>query len=239
MKLSDKLSNIISIVFIIILSIAVVGEFYFLRNFYIRSEELTEKLERYIEREEKEQEIYYGPQKEIKISGNIIKTVFEYPYLVIFEETNYTPNFGGSGVFSLTEVIHAEFEVTEDIKLAFLTDEYKIGDKFPALILNFKINVKNGGTLPQTVRRLATKDKEIIVEEGGEDRIPPPHRDYLYEGHKPYDDFLKTDFVMYEAKLVFPVDEGESYFAFSTGGKSNIRFKVEIKEDEIETEKLD
>lgn len=159
-----------------------------------------------------------------------LSVVFTPPYPVVFSERDNTPNFGGAGKFSLTGVTIGDYEVTESNKMSFWDGfkyTYDVGQKINSVALEFKINVTEGGQLPQSIRMIS------VDEAGGEDRTPPINRDYLYDGHKPMNDFATTDSTVENAQVVFAVPEGATSFMFTSGGSSEIKFSVAVNNGQI------
>lgn len=164
------------------------------------------------------------------------KTVmFTAPYPIVWEDTNNTPNFGGNGKFSLIGVTVGDIVIDNDTLTSlwngFNSQDYTEGQVVHALTLHFKIQVKDGGQLPQGIRLVTIEGNEI-------DKVTPPHRDYLYPNHKPSNDFLQSDTTIQDARVFFPVDQNQNEFIINTGGVADIYFRIVVNDKKITVTKL-
>lgn len=180
-----------------------------------------------------------------QLAGNTVATTklestrpsvtFNAPYPLVWKDVNNTPNFGGSGKFSLTGVAIEDIIIDADTHTALWTgfdyQNYTKGQKVRALVLHFKINVITGGMMPRSVR--------LVNIEGGEiDKIAPPHRDYLYPNHKPSNDFLLTDTTITDARVFFPISKTQNEFIVTTGGKDETYLKIILVNNQLSVERL-
>lgn len=164
-----------------------------------------------------------------------INTNFGAPYEVTWEDTDNTPNYGGSGKFSLTSAYVGNLQLDDNILNASPDGGgirgYTAGQNVYAVVLGFKINVKKGGSLPTSIRRVKKDDA------GNEDKFPQINRDYIYQGHKHMNDFVNSDSTIEDAKIIFVVPENENSYIFSTGGMNDFQFELIISGNRIEVKK--
>ena len=174
-------------------------------------------------------------EKSLNVKNDSTTVMFTAPYPIVWDDTNNTPNFGGSGKFSLLGVSVGDIVVDNDTLTAlwngFDNQNYTEGQRVHALTLHFKIHVKDGGQLPQAMRLVTIQGNEM-------DKVTPPHRDYLYPNHKPSNDFVQSDTTIQDARVFFPVDQDQKEFIINTGGVANIYFRIAINDKQITVTKL-